>query len=234
MAPEQVSGQDVGAAADVFAWGATMTFAATGRPPFGSDSIPAVMYRVLHHEPDLGVLDGELLALVGAALAKDPARRPTAAQLLLRLVGHEDAFDPAAATATAAESGASPAVPVPEDAGGSGTLPPASTDPGPEGDGRAGPVPRSGVSGAGSPRVRPPPWSRCRGRRLIRADGPARRRRARWRALGLRSGDRSRDDGEPVAEPVVGGPHPVESGQVGDGDAHGAAGARAGNAPGRR
>ncbi|WP_255205865.1 protein kinase, partial [Actinomadura sp. BRA 177] len=113
MAPEQVSGQDVGAAADVFAWGATMTFAATGRPPFGSDSIPAVMYRVLHHEPDLGVLDGELLALVGAALAKDPARRPTAAQLLLRLVGHEDAFDPAAATATAAESGASPAVPVP-------------------------------------------------------------------------------------------------------------------------
>ncbi|WP_301178245.1 serine/threonine-protein kinase, partial [Actinomadura geliboluensis] len=58
MAPEQVSGGSVGAAADVFGWGATMTFAATGRPPFGSDSIPAVMYRVLHHDPDLGGLDG--------------------------------------------------------------------------------------------------------------------------------------------------------------------------------
>uniref|UniRef100_UPI0004663620 serine/threonine-protein kinase n=1 Tax=Actinomadura welshii TaxID=3103817 RepID=UPI0004663620 len=94
MAPEQVSGGEIGAVADVFAWGATMVFAATGRPPFGSDSVPAVMYRVLHHEPDLGGLDGELRELVGAALDKDPARRPTAAQLLLRLVGHEEAFEP--------------------------------------------------------------------------------------------------------------------------------------------
>ncbi|WP_344209558.1 serine/threonine-protein kinase, partial [Actinomadura livida] len=93
MAPEQVSGADAGAACDVFAWGSTITFAATGRPPFGSDSIPAVMYRVLHHEPDLGDLAGELRELVAASLAKDPALRPTAAQLLLRLVGHEDAFD---------------------------------------------------------------------------------------------------------------------------------------------
>ncbi|TQM69382.1 serine/threonine protein kinase [Actinomadura hallensis] len=111
MAPEQVSGSGAGAACDVFAWGSTMTFAATGRPPFGSDSIPAVMYRVLHHEPDLGDLDGELRDLVAAALDKDPARRPTAAQLLLRLVGHEEAFDPAAAAAAAptAAPAASPA-----------------------------------------------------------------------------------------------------------------------------
>lgn len=132
MAPEQVSGQDVGAPVDVFAWGATITFAATGRPPFGSDSIPAVMYRVLHHEPDLGGLDGELRELVGASLAKDPAVRPTAAQLLLRLVGHEDAFDTAAAAA--ASPAAMPAPPPPPGGGGGGedTLPPASTDPSPD------------------------------------------------------------------------------------------------------
>ncbi|WP_254715333.1 serine/threonine-protein kinase [Actinomadura sp. NAK00032] len=143
MAPEQVSGGSVGAAADVFGWGATMTFAATGRPPFGADSIPAVMYRVLHHEPDLGGLDGELGALVAAALAKDPARRPTAAQLLLRLVGHDDAFDVAAATAGGSTSGtgdsvaadalpavpAMPAVPAAGGSGGGDTLPPASTEP---------------------------------------------------------------------------------------------------------
>ncbi|WP_067886810.1 serine/threonine-protein kinase [Actinomadura chibensis] len=129
MAPEQVSGQDVGAAVDVFAWGATITFAATGRPPFGSDSIPAVMYRVLHHEPDLGGLDGELRELVGASLAKDPAARPTAAQLLLRLVGHEDAFDTAAA---AAAPPAPQPPPPPQDGGGSDTLPPAPTETAPD------------------------------------------------------------------------------------------------------
>ncbi|MGP4028628.1 serine/threonine-protein kinase [Actinomadura sp. 3N407] len=141
MAPEQVSGRDAGAACDVFAWGSTMTFAATGRPPFGSDSIPAVMYRVLHHEPDLGDLDGELRELVAAALDKDPARRPTAAQLLLRLVGHEDAFEVPAALPAAVPPGAGPA---PEPAGGDGpasgteTLPPDSTDPAPGRGGRPG------------------------------------------------------------------------------------------------
>ncbi|MFI0408534.1 serine/threonine-protein kinase [Actinomadura sp. 3N508] len=135
MAPEQVSGQDVGAAGDVFSWGATITFAATGRPPFGSDSIPAVMYRVLHHEPDLGSLDGELRDLVGAALSKDPEARPTAAQLLLRLVGHEDAFDTASAATTSPS--ALPAPPIAPVAAGDGagenTLPPAVTAPNPGG-----------------------------------------------------------------------------------------------------
>ncbi|WP_243716916.1 serine/threonine-protein kinase, partial [Actinomadura darangshiensis] len=140
MAPEQVSGQDVGAAADVFAWGATMTFAATGRPPFGSDSIPAVMYRVLHHEPDLGDLDGELRELVAAALDKDPGRRPEAAQLLLRLVGHEDAFESPPAAPSASATTAPGVLPVPAEApaesGGGGsaeTLPPVATDPRPGG-----------------------------------------------------------------------------------------------------
>ncbi|MCP9947845.1 serine/threonine-protein kinase [Actinomadura madurae] len=153
MAPEQVSGGEIGATADVFAWGATMVFAATGRPPFGSDSVPAVMYRVLHHEPDLGGLDGELRELVAAALDKDPARRPTAAQLLLRLVGHEEAFE--SPPAGPGPTGPPPAPPepsadgpadgaaegTPEGTGGAGdgdtTLPPAATAPNPDG-GRPG------------------------------------------------------------------------------------------------
>src|SRR5690606_11083273 len=134
MAPEQVSGSGAGAACDVFAWGSTMTFAATGRPPFGSDSIPAVMYRVLHHEPDLGDLDGELRDLVAAALDKDPARRPTAAQLLLRLVGHEEAFDPAAAAA-AAPTAAPAASPMASPAGSPG----GDTAPGEAASGRTAP-----------------------------------------------------------------------------------------------
>ncbi|MFB4297745.1 serine/threonine-protein kinase [Actinomadura sp. NTSP31] len=91
MAPEQISGDDVGTAADVFCWAATLVFAATGEPPFGQDTIPAVINRILHEEPDLGDLSGPLRALVADCLEKDAARRPPARQVLMRLLGHEEA-----------------------------------------------------------------------------------------------------------------------------------------------
>jgi serine/threonine protein kinase len=86
MAPEQLGGTTVGPAADIFAWGATMTYAATGRPPFGTDSIPAVVNRVLHADPELGELTGPLRSLVAAALAKDAAERPAAQQIVQHLL----------------------------------------------------------------------------------------------------------------------------------------------------
>ncbi|MGI5163948.1 serine/threonine-protein kinase [Spirillospora sp. CA-253888] len=86
MAPEQISGAPVGPAADVFAWGATMVYAGTGRPAFGQDTIPAVMHRILNLPPDLGDLADPLRTVVADALAKDPARRPTAQQVLIRLL----------------------------------------------------------------------------------------------------------------------------------------------------
>ncbi|MFI0450693.1 bifunctional serine/threonine protein kinase/MFS transporter [Actinomadura sp. 6N118] len=102
MAPEQVAGAALGPHTDVFAWGATMVFAATGRSPFGSDTIPAVMHRILHAEPDLSVLPAPLAGLVAACLNKNPAYRPTSAQLVFSLLGHQGAA-PAAAGATAVE-----------------------------------------------------------------------------------------------------------------------------------
>ncbi|MFC9972995.1 ABC transporter substrate-binding protein [Spirillospora sp. NPDC127200] len=86
MAPEQISGAQVGPAADVFAWGATMVYAGTGRPAFGQDTIPAVMHRILNLPPDLGDLADPLRTVVADALAKDPAWRPTAQQVLIRLL----------------------------------------------------------------------------------------------------------------------------------------------------
>jgi eukaryotic-like serine/threonine-protein kinase len=86
MAPEQLSGS-AGTPADVFAWALTVVFAATGRPPFGTGPVEALLYRVVHAEPDMvGTPDG-LLPAVRAALAKDPAARPTAAALLHGLLG---------------------------------------------------------------------------------------------------------------------------------------------------
>jgi predicted Ser/Thr protein kinase len=95
MAPEQIGGAPLGPAADMFAWGATMVFAANGTPPFQQSSIPAAFHQILHGEPELGELSGTLRELVAACLCKDPARRPTAHQVLRRLLAGGEATVPA-------------------------------------------------------------------------------------------------------------------------------------------
>ncbi|MEU5882774.1 serine/threonine-protein kinase [Spirillospora sp. NPDC047279] len=87
MAPEHFTGGQVGPAADMFAWGTTMAFAATGRPAFGNDEMAAVMHRILTGEPDLGALQSPLRDIVLACLAKEPERRPSARQAQEGLVG---------------------------------------------------------------------------------------------------------------------------------------------------
>jgi serine/threonine protein kinase len=76
MAPEQIRGEGVTGAADVFSLGAVLAYAATGEAPFPGDSSAALLYMVVHEEPELGELDGDLRDLVAACLAKDPAARP--------------------------------------------------------------------------------------------------------------------------------------------------------------
>ena len=83
MAPEQFQRpREVGSAADVFALGAVLVHAATGRGPFDSDSHYLVAYQVVHGEPDLAGLPPRLAPLVARCLAKDPAERPTADALI--------------------------------------------------------------------------------------------------------------------------------------------------------
>ncbi|ACZ85628.1 serine/threonine protein kinase [Streptosporangium roseum] len=89
MTPEQLAGETAGSPADMFAWGCTMVFAATGQPPFGTDSLPAIFNRIMNMEPDLrAITDPALRDLVGQCLSKDAALRPTAGEALLRLLGH--------------------------------------------------------------------------------------------------------------------------------------------------
>ncbi|MGW6389480.1 serine/threonine-protein kinase, partial [Streptomyces sp. NPDC055103] len=88
MAPEQaVADRQLTGAADVFALGSLVLYAANGRPPFGDGSGPDLLYRVVHGEPDFGRLtetDPELAALIRTCFAKDPAERPSAAELVER------------------------------------------------------------------------------------------------------------------------------------------------------
>ncbi|MBD3010329.1 MULTISPECIES: DUF4328 domain-containing protein [unclassified Streptomyces] len=84
MSPEQVRGEPVTAASDVFCLGSVLAFAATGRQPFGNldSGIHALMYRIAQEEPDLVGLPDGARGLVTACLDKDPAKRPSVDELV--------------------------------------------------------------------------------------------------------------------------------------------------------
>ncbi|MFG3253610.1 serine/threonine-protein kinase [Streptomyces sp. NPDC048172] len=89
--PEQVLGRRVGPAADVFAFGAVLAYAATGQRAFTGDHVAAVQYEVVHGEPRLEGLPPDLRAYVAPCLAKDPAERPTPEQIATALAPPRDA-----------------------------------------------------------------------------------------------------------------------------------------------
>ncbi|MEU6115481.1 serine/threonine-protein kinase [Streptomyces sp. NPDC047117] len=92
MAPEQILGDGVTAASDVFSLGAVLAYAATGESPFPGDSSAALLYKVVHEEPRLGPeLTGDLRALVSDCLLKRAGDRPSPVALARRLAGEQGA-----------------------------------------------------------------------------------------------------------------------------------------------
>lgn len=87
MAPEQYNGVPASDRSDVFAWACLVAFAATGRDPFAGGPVEVVVHRTRTEEPDLTGLPPELLPTVRRALSKDPADRPTAAEVLAEVTG---------------------------------------------------------------------------------------------------------------------------------------------------
>ncbi|MFF1837361.1 serine/threonine-protein kinase [Streptomyces sp. NPDC058231] len=85
MAPEQIRGLDISGEADVFSLGAVLAYAATGAAPFLGDSSAVLLYKVVHEEPELGDIEGELREVIAGCLAKDPGLRPTPTELARRL-----------------------------------------------------------------------------------------------------------------------------------------------------
>ncbi|WP_211370023.1 serine/threonine-protein kinase [Nonomuraea turkmeniaca] len=85
ISPEQYRGDQADAAADVFAWGALMVYATTGRPPFGIGAPDVLAYRVMSVDPDLSGVPAQVRDLVRSALAKDRTARPAAQELFARV-----------------------------------------------------------------------------------------------------------------------------------------------------
>ncbi|GHI06076.1 serine/threonine protein kinase [Streptomyces cellostaticus] len=91
MAPEQVRGDRITPACDVFCLGSVLAYASTGVLPFGgaNSGVHALMFRIAQEEPDLeGVPEG-VADLVRECLKKDPAARPSLDRILER-TGAED------------------------------------------------------------------------------------------------------------------------------------------------
>ena len=117
LAPEVIEGRPSSPASDVHSWGATMAYAATGRTPYPGDSYEQIFFRIVSGQPDLDGVPAALLPLVSAALARDPARRPSATWLSARATNLD--FASAASVAhfppmhTMAQPGPAPAAPPP-------------------------------------------------------------------------------------------------------------------------
>jgi hypothetical protein len=87
LSPEVAGGAEVTSATDWWGWGATLVFAATGRPPFGTGPIEVVLDRVRRGQADLDGAPARVRPVLAAALAVDPAVRPPAEALLAGLDG---------------------------------------------------------------------------------------------------------------------------------------------------
>jgi serine/threonine protein kinase len=86
MAPEQARDtRAASVASDVYSLGATLVFAATGRPPYAGESPMDVLARLATEPPDLSGLPDELTGLVTACMQRVPRDRPTSSAVLARL-----------------------------------------------------------------------------------------------------------------------------------------------------
>ncbi|QNA74851.1 serine/threonine protein kinase [Streptomyces sp. So13.3] len=110
MSPEQATGGRVGAESDVFSLGSVLVFAATGRAPFGTGTVPALLYRVVHDEPDLSGVPDALRPVVAACLTKDPRERPGTDSLIDTLTAAREA-PPAHRPTVVAPAATPPATP---------------------------------------------------------------------------------------------------------------------------
>ncbi|MBB4918705.1 serine/threonine-protein kinase [Streptosporangium saharense] len=85
LAPEIIEGHEAGPEVDVHAWAGTMVFAATGQPPFGKGTLEMIFYNITAGRANVDAVPEALRPVLRAALQRDPARRPRAAELAAQI-----------------------------------------------------------------------------------------------------------------------------------------------------
>ena len=86
MSPEQAMGREIDGRSDIFSLGAVLYEMLTGHYAFDGDSLPAIVYRVIHETPVPATslsprLPVELASLLARMLDKNPEARPDARAL---------------------------------------------------------------------------------------------------------------------------------------------------------
>jgi len=95
MSPEQVRGQEVTAASDVFSLASTLTYAVAGEAPFGEGTGVDVLHRVAFDPPreetldKVAAVDADLAAFIRVCLDKDPEQRPSPEAVFRTAIGHQ-------------------------------------------------------------------------------------------------------------------------------------------------
>ncbi|MFG2667825.1 protein kinase [Streptomyces sp. NPDC048387] len=110
-APEVLLRGEAAAPADVFALGATLAYAATGRAPYGTGEPTAVNFRAVHGEIDVAGVEPGLAALIRACVVAEPAARPAPDEIIRRCAVDSALVDDpvyASLTATAGAAGQLP------------------------------------------------------------------------------------------------------------------------------
>ena len=145
MSPEQVRGDRVTPACDIFCLGSVLAYAATGLQPFGAagSGVHAQMFRIVQEPPDLHAVPQELRGLVAACLVKDPEARPSLAQVqeqvaALGLAGDGFESEPWLPGGMVAQLGRHAVRLLELESAETGTVPVVAPEPGPAGDSGAG------------------------------------------------------------------------------------------------
>ncbi|MFC9894796.1 PQQ-binding-like beta-propeller repeat protein [Nocardia sp. NPDC127579] len=94
-APEQLTGDAAGPAADMWSFGGVLAYALTGRAPFGDGSGPNLLHRMTTRPPDLtGIPESGLRLLLVGCLVGAPDARLTTAQVIGQLAAATHAGGP--------------------------------------------------------------------------------------------------------------------------------------------
>lgn len=81
-APELLIDNQVTPAADVFALGATVAYAATGRRPYGNGAFATVCLRLMQEDIDVEGAEPSLAAIIRSCVASSSRRRPSPDQII--------------------------------------------------------------------------------------------------------------------------------------------------------